>query len=623
MRCGPLRAFATICYGAGFALGSANANAQNLLTDLGPVMAFGLNNSGQVVLSHGIWSTGAVTLFPTNFTGAAINASGQIAGVVTGTNIIGSCAIYSGGTITDLGVLSGTPDVDYCTSTGINAGGQVVGWSPTRGAVYIEGFIASATVGMTAIPGIHGPYAQLISQAFGINDSGLVTGIAVDDSGANPAIDGFIYDSNANVMTNLGPACGGQAINNSGQVIGGCLYTNGTTINISGTAINSTGQVVGSHFFYSYGRIDLNDLVSATDPLKPFVTLSAAVGINDSRLVVVNGTDSRAPTVTHAYLVQAPWINITPGSLTFASQAIGTSSMAQTVTVTNAGTTPLPIDNVSTLGDFALASNDCGASLAPGGGCSVTVKFSPTAGGDRTGKLTVVTNGVPDVVALAGTAPITATISASAATAVAGSPVKLTWMASPGSTCRATGGSATDGWIGNIGVSGTQSVTEIGAGTYQYGLTCTAESQSSSAQAPPVVVTWPVVTASLTASPTSFTAGQPTTLAWSSANAGGCSATGGGVGDNWPGTKATSGSMAVTEPFVPATPSLNLTFTITCTSSVSGQSAQASVNVVENAPPPAKSGGGGAFDLLSLFLMFGVSAVRWLRQRWPSVFVSQ
>jgi hypothetical protein len=112
-----------------------------------------------------------------------------------------------------------------------------------------------------------------------------------------------------------------------------------------------------------------------------------------------------------------------------------------------------------------------------------------------------------------------------------------------------------------------------------------------------------------------ITAGQSTTLTWNSSNAKSCSGTGGASGDNWAGSKATSGSQSVTEPFVPANPSVTLTFGITCTATTSGLSGQASAIVIDNQPPPAKSGGGGAFDALSLMFLTGVAALISVRQR--------
>ncbi len=84
------------------------------------------------------------------------------------------------------------------------------------------------------------------------------------------------------------------------------------------------------------------------------------------------------------------------------------------------------------------------------------------------------------------------------------------------------------------------------------------------------------------------------------------------------GAKAASGNVTLTESFVPATPSVTLTFTITCSSDASGLSAQAAANVVENAPVEANSGGGGgggALDLMYVLFLFGVTVAGLVRQR--------
>jgi hypothetical protein len=82
-------------------------------------------------------------------------------------------------------------------------------------------------------------------------------------------------------------------------------------------------------------------------------------------------------------------------------------------------------------------------------------------------------------------------------------------------------------------------------------------------------------TVSLQASPTSITAGQSSTLTWSSTNTTSCTASGG-----WTGTKATGNSEVVT-------PTVTTTYTLTCTGA-GGTSAPQSATVTVSAvtPPP-------------------------------------
>jgi thermitase len=89
----------------------------------------------------------------------------------------------------------------------------------------------------------------------------------------------------------------------------------------------------------------------------------------------------------------------------------------------------------------------------------------------------------------------------------------------------------------------------------------------------------PAPTVSLSASPSSIIAGQSSTLTWSSTNATSCTATGG-----WSGTRATSGSLAVS-------PTSNSTYTLTCTGAGGSASSSATVLVAPATMPPATPAG--------------------------------
>lgn len=85
-----------------------------------------------------------------------------------------------------------------------------------------------------------------------------------------------------------------------------------------------------------------------------------------------------------------PSVALYPQSLTFGSQATGTTSSAQTVTVTNFSTAALTVSSISVSGDFSQTNNCTSSSVAAGGGsCTISVKFSPTTTGSLTGTLTI------------------------------------------------------------------------------------------------------------------------------------------------------------------------------------------------------------------------------------------
>ncbi len=89
-----------------------------------------------------------------------------------------------------------------------------------------------------------------------------------------------------------------------------------------------------------------------------------------------------------------PVAALSPSSLTFTDQKVGTSSAAQTVTLANTGTGPLTLASLTISGDFT-ETNNCPAptaTLAAGSSCSIHVVFTPTAEGTRTGTLTATDN---------------------------------------------------------------------------------------------------------------------------------------------------------------------------------------------------------------------------------------
>jgi hypothetical protein len=99
-----------------------------------------------------------------------------------------------------------------------------------------------------------------------------------------------------------------------------------------------------------------------------------------------------------------PAVRLSPSSLTFSNQAVGTTSPTQTVTLTNTGNGTLMITSIAASGDFA-ETNTCGSSLIAGAHCTISVTFKPTAAGTRTGSVSVSDNapGSPQTVSLTGT----------------------------------------------------------------------------------------------------------------------------------------------------------------------------------------------------------------------------
>lgn len=99
-----------------------------------------------------------------------------------------------------------------------------------------------------------------------------------------------------------------------------------------------------------------------------------------------------------------PSIAVSPGTIAFGAQAVGTVSASQTVFVQNLSNIPLNLGAISITGPFTKTT-DCGASLVnPGDSCRVWVSFSPSIAGYQTGTLLIPNNSPnnPAAVSLSG-----------------------------------------------------------------------------------------------------------------------------------------------------------------------------------------------------------------------------
>ena len=131
-------------------------------------------------------------------------------------------------------------------------------------------------------------------------------------------------------------------------------------------------------------------------------TLAVAVSTGSVPLVALSGSGTAPAT--------PPLLGVSPGSLGFASQQVGTQSASQSVVVTNTGGGTLTLTSAAALGgtaaaDFALGGNcTAGRALAASQTCTASVRFAPTSAGAKSATLVFATNAGNASVSLAGNA---------------------------------------------------------------------------------------------------------------------------------------------------------------------------------------------------------------------------
>ncbi len=173
--------------------------------------------------------------------------------------------------------------------------------------------------------------------------------------------------------------------------------------------------------------------------------------------------------------VSAPIAILSPASLTFATQAVGSTSASQTVTLTNPGTAALIIVGMTTSANFG-ETNNCGASVPAAGSCSIYVTFTPTAVGNLYGTLAVTdnNNGTPastQVVPLAGVGLGVPAVSLSASALSFGSQVVNTTSAAQ--TVTVTNSGTATLTLGSITASGPFAQTNTCGSSVAAGGICT------------------------------------------------------------------------------------------------------------------------------------------------------
>ena len=442
--------------------GTAAAQSYTLI-DLGtlggsPSTASAINNANQVVgwsvnaeqaTRPFLWSHGVLSdLGSLGADGFAygINNSGQVAGYSStpnpewpGCGKVGYCpessdeaTLWSGGTITGLGTLGGPNSHAY----GINDAGQVVGSADVlitdSGFELADGFLYSA--GTLSDLGTFAPA--------GINDVGSIAGSSPGTSNIWPVPTLW----NAGMLTTLAavaPGSGGSAaaLSNSQSGVSyvagtsmlspdgtshATLWTDGVPtdlgtlpgaessdalgVNVSGTVVGRSDlppnpDVAGPVFHATVwvaGQIfDLNTLLDPTTPNLTAIHLSDAPAINDQGWIVANDAYNRA----YLLVPQLPTLTISPATLSFASQTVGTTSAARVVTLTNTGPTPFAFDAPQTSSDYAQ-TNDCVAALPAGASCRLNVTFRPQALGSRPSALILGSGNTKAAVSLMGAGTI-------------------------------------------------------------------------------------------------------------------------------------------------------------------------------------------------------------------------
>jgi Abnormal spindle-like microcephaly-assoc'd, ASPM-SPD-2-Hydin/Beta-propeller repeat len=175
-------------------------------------------------------------------------------------------------------------------------------------------------------------------------------------------------------------------------------FTNSSTTAVTITGVALTGTNISD--FHPTSTCG-NSLTAGASCTISMIFKPTASGSRTAAVTITDNAPNNPQTVSLTGV--GGGVMLSPSSLTFPVQVVSTSSQAQSVTLTNGGTTPITV-NIAVAGPFSQ-TNSCGLSLPAGGNCTITVTFKPTTKGAQSGSITIIYNasGSPQSVTLTGT----------------------------------------------------------------------------------------------------------------------------------------------------------------------------------------------------------------------------
>ncbi len=236
------------------------------------------------------------------------------------------------------------------------------------------------------------------------------------------------------LLGNAGTIAVTPTSNNFGNVNLGSKGQKSFTITNSGSvSVTIQSLPITGNTTFSVSGITLPKALAAKATTTFVVTFAPTAGGAVTGTLTINSTATNALAISLSGngTGNAAVASLSPTSLAFASQSVGTTSSAQTVTLINSGNAALTITSLGLTGtnasDFSQ-SNNCGSSVGAGGNCTISVMFTPSASGSRAASLSIADNASnsPQTVSLSGTGTAPVASFSSASLAFGNQPVDIT-----------------------------------------------------------------------------------------------------------------------------------------------------------------------------------------------------
>jgi hypothetical protein len=186
---------------------------------------------------------------------------------------------------------------------------------------------------------------------------------------------------------------------------------------VNNLSVAATGIVISTTGDFAVSATTCTTMLAAKGSCTISVTFSPTVtGARTGQLSVSSSSPNSPQTAALSGTGVVP-ATVTPASANYSTQAVGTTSAAKTFTLTNNLAVALDSIVVTMTGDFAVAATTCTTTLAAKSTCTISVTFTPTVTGGRTGQLSVSSSAPnsPQTAGLSGTGVVPATLNPASA----------------------------------------------------------------------------------------------------------------------------------------------------------------------------------------------------------------
>ncbi|MGA9527718.1 MAG: choice-of-anchor D domain-containing protein [Terriglobales bacterium] len=189
------------------------------------------------------------------------------------------------------------------------------------------------------------------------------------------------------------------------EVVGGTTAAKSVTLTNSGTGTLNIASITPSGDFAVSSTTCGSTLAVAKKCVIKVTFTPTQVGSRSGAITITDNAlnSPQSISLTGTGTVQA---TLTPATATFTSENVGTASPAKTFTLANKQSVALTGISASASGDFSISpATTCTTSLAAKSSCKISVVFTPSQSGARTGTLQVSDSAVtsPQTSSLTGT----------------------------------------------------------------------------------------------------------------------------------------------------------------------------------------------------------------------------